>query len=122
MIVFVCVCDLIECVMLCDMMIVDDVVDVVDVLFVGDGGVTKCIVMFVLFDVCVFEKGDVVIVYYVGLFVMGEMFDFLCECDEVFMFMLGKYEVIDVWDVGVVTMRVGERATLTCASEYAYGD
>lgn len=29
--------------------------------------------------------------------------------------------VIKAWDIGVATMKKGERAILTCAPEYAYG-
>lgn len=29
--------------------------------------------------------------------------------------------VIKAWDIGVATMKKGEQAILTCASEYAYG-
>lgn len=35
------------------------------------------------------------------------------------MFFTGS--VIKAWDIGVATMKKGERAMLTCASEYAYG-
>ena len=31
-------------------------------------------------------------------------------------------QVIKGWDEGVATMKVGERAELTCSPDYAYGD
>lgn len=44
--------------------------------------------------------------------------------DNFFLFILWFYllgSVIKGWDIGVATMKKGERAILTCASEYAYG-
>ena len=96
--------------------------DAVDVSPVGDGGVTKRIATPAPPDARAPEKGDAVTVHYVGSLATGETFDSSRERDEAFTFTLGKHEVIDAWDVGVATMRVGERATLTCAPEYAYGD
>lgn len=96
--------------------------DAVDVSPVGDGGVVKRIATPAPPDARAPEKGDAVTVHYVGSLATGETFDSSRERDEAFTFTLGKHEVIDAWDVGVATMRVGERATLTCAPEYAYGD
>ena len=39
-----------------------------------------------------------------------------------FVFTIGIGQVIKCWDEGVVTMSVGEKATLTCSPEYGYGD
>jgi len=36
-------------------------------------------------------------------------------------FTLGQGSVIKGWDEGVATMKVGERANLTCSPDYAYG-
>ena len=88
----------------------------------GGGGGTKRIATPAPPDARAPEKGDAVTVHYVGSLATGETFDSSRERDEAFTFTLGKHEVIDAWDVGVATMRVGERATLTCAPEYAYGD
>ena len=95
--------------------------DALDVSPVGDGGVVKRIATPAPPDARAPEKGDAVTVHYVGSLATGETFDSSRERDEAFTFTLGKHEVIDAWDVGVATMRVGERATLTCAPEYAYG-
>ena len=38
-----------------------------------------------------------------------------------FSFQLGRGEVIKGWDVGVATMKKGERAKLTLQPDYAYG-
>ena len=39
-----------------------------------------------------------------------------------FEFTLGENKVIKGWEVAVLTMRIGERAQLTCAAAYDYGD
>lgn len=43
------------------------------------------------------------------------------EDGTTFGFQVGAGKVIRGWDVGVATMRVGERAELVCTSAYAYG-
>ena len=47
----------------------------------------------------------------------------LCRgCVQPFSFHLGVGEVIRGWDVGVATMRTGERARLYIPQDWAYGD
>ena len=41
--------------------------------------------------------------------------------DDEFKFKLGQGQVIKCWDLGFASMKVGEKAVLTCGSEYAYG-
>ena len=43
------------------------------------------------------------------------------EKDDPFKFILGNHHVIRGWDEGVITMRVGEKATFKIHSELAYG-
>lgn len=38
-----------------------------------------------------------------------------------FFFSVYPGNVIKAWDIGVASMKKGEKAILTCASEYAYG-
>mmetsp|Transcript_17417 Transcript_17417/g.37627 ORF Transcript_17417/g.37627 Transcript_17417/m.37627 type:complete len:113 (+) Transcript_17417:46-384(+) len=38
-----------------------------------------------------------------------------------FSFRLGQGEVIKGWDEGVMTMKIGEKATIDCTPDYAYG-
>jgi peptidylprolyl isomerase len=45
-----------------------------------------------------------------------------CDDGTTFGFQVGAGKVIRGWDVGVATMRVGERAELVCRADYAYGD
>ena len=49
---------------------------------------------------------------------------YLYSCDDgtTFGFQVGAGKVIRGWDVGVATMRVGERAELVCRADYAYGE
>eukprot|EP00048_Salpingoeca_helianthica_P017325 m.236691 g.236691 ORF g.236691 m.236691 type:complete len:749 (-) comp20704_c0_seq1:117-2363(-) len=51
----------------------------------------------------------------------GSEFDSSRSRGQPFEFTLGKSQVIKCWDTAFATMRVGERALLTCRSEYAYG-
>lgn len=66
-------------------------------------------------------KGCKVSVHYTGTLLDGTTFDSSRDRDSPFEFDLGKGSVIKAWDIGVATMKKGERAILTCASEYAYG-
>ena len=69
------------------------------------------------------QFGDEVTVHYVGTLASdGTQFDSSRERDMPFTFKLGLGEVIPCWDEGVASMLVGEKAVLTCAPEYAYGE
>lgn len=65
--------------------------------------------------------GDSVHVHYTGRLTNGEVFDSSVTRNELFVFTLGKGEVIKGWDIAVATMRKGERCQVTLAPEYAYG-
>ncbi len=64
-------------------------------------------------------QGKKVSVQYVGKFENGKIFD---SSEEPFIFKVGKGEVIKGWDVGVMSMKVGEKCMLNIKSDYAYGD
>lgn len=66
-------------------------------------------------------KGSEVHVHYVGTLLDGTVFDSSRERGEPFVFKLGQGQVIKGWDLGVATMKKGEKALLTCKPEYAYG-
>ncbi|KDO20890.1 hypothetical protein SPRG_14121 [Saprolegnia parasitica CBS 223.65] len=59
--------------------------------------------------------------HYTGTLLDGSKFDSSRDRGQVFTFVLGKGNVIKAWDLAFASMKVGERAMLTCAPEYAYG-
>ena len=64
-------------------------------------------------------KGTTCFMNYVGKFEDGKIFD---QSQTAFQFKLGTGQVIKGWDVGVETMKVGEKATLILRYDYAYGE
>eukprot|EP00656_Telonema_subtile_P029062 TRINITY_DN3196_c0_g2_i1.p1 TRINITY_DN3196_c0_g2~~TRINITY_DN3196_c0_g2_i1.p1 ORF type:complete len:368 (+),score=38.82 TRINITY_DN3196_c0_g2_i1:128-1231(+) len=67
-------------------------------------------------------NGARVAVNYVGkLSQTQEKFDSSTNRDKPFRFFLGAGQVISCWDTAVAEMKVGESATVSCASTYAYG-
>ena len=96
--------------------------ETIDVSPTNDGGVVKTITAMAPSDATSPETNDVVRVHYTGTLEDGTTFDSSRERKEPFEFTLGTHRVIHAWDVGVATMRVGERATFTCRGDYAYGE
>jgi FKBP-type peptidyl-prolyl cis-trans isomerase FkpA len=67
------------------------------------------------------KKGQTVTVHYTGCFTNGQKFDSSVDRDEPFTFVLGEQQVIAGWDLGVATMKVGDKVKLTIPPELAYG-
>lgn len=67
-------------------------------------------------------KGDTVSMHYTGKLTNGKVFDSSLKKGVPFKFQLGMEQVIKGWDEGVAKMTKGEKATLTCYPDYAYGD
>ena len=67
-------------------------------------------------------QGYNVKVTYIGTLLDGTEFDKNVSIDEPFEFILGQNKVIKGWELGVSSMKKGEKSLFTIASEYAYGD
>ena len=67
------------------------------------------------------KAGDTVVVHYTGWLTDGMKFDSSVDRDDPFAFVLGAGQVIQGWDEGVATLKVGEKARLTIPPEKAYG-
>ena len=94
----------------------------------GDGGVVKRTLL--AGEGAVPPEGARITAHYTGRLVTpedqlglaGPIFDSSRERGEPFGFTLGAAHVIRGWDEGFAKMRVGERALLTVAAKYAYGE
>ena len=67
------------------------------------------------------KAGQQVSVHYVGTLTNGNKFDSSRDRGQPFSFRLGQGQVIKGWDEGVAQMKLGEKCTLTCSPDYAYG-
>ena len=67
------------------------------------------------------KKGNTVTVHYTGWLEDGTKFDSSVDRDEPFAFVLGAGQVIQGWDQGVETMRIGDKVKLTIPPQLAYG-
>ena len=68
------------------------------------------------------NPGSSVVVHYVGtLHEDGSMFDSSRDRDSHFKFEVGVGQVIKGWDMGILTMKRGEKCILRCRSDYGYG-
>ncbi|KAG3023971.1 hypothetical protein PC121_g7149 [Phytophthora cactorum] len=65
--------------------------------------------------------GDEIRAHYTGTLLDGTKFDSSRDRNSEFKFVLGKGNVIKAWDLAFASMKVGEKAVLTCKPEYAYG-
>lgn len=66
--------------------------------------------------------GDLVSVHYTGKLLDGTKFDSSYDRDQPFQFTLGKGEVIEGWEKGVLGMKVGGKRKLVIPPALAYGE
>lgn len=93
----------------------------VDLTLVQNGGVLKEIITPGSCDESPSE-GCKVFVHYTGRLLDGTKFDSSVDRGEKFSFDLGTGQVIKAWDLGVASMKRGEKCKLTCKPEFAYGE
>jgi len=67
------------------------------------------------------ETGQEVVVNYTGRLEDGTVFDSSID-KEALKINIGVGQVIKGWDLGIMAMKLGEKATLTIKSQYAYGE
>ncbi|XP_059480940.1 peptidyl-prolyl cis-trans isomerase FKBP4 isoform X2 [Neocloeon triangulifer] len=93
--------------------------NVVDITPNQDGGVQKEIIVEGTGRTP--PKGCKAFVHYTGSLLDGTVFDSSRNRSSAFDFELGKGAVIKAWDLGVATMKKGEKSMFVCREDYAYG-
>mmetsp|Transcript_15563 Transcript_15563/g.30120 ORF Transcript_15563/g.30120 Transcript_15563/m.30120 type:complete len:197 (+) Transcript_15563:278-868(+) len=66
-------------------------------------------------------KNKAVLVHYTGRFPDGKVFDSSLNRGQPLQFNVGQRQVILGWDLGVASMKIGEKAVLICHPDFAYG-
>lgn len=87
----------------------------------GDGGVLKEIIKAADDSALSPKNLQDVFVLYEGKLLDGKVFDKCDDKSNAFKFTLGVGHVIKGWDVGVLSMKLGEKSKFTLSPDYAYG-
>lgn len=67
------------------------------------------------------RAGDTISVHYTGKLEDGTKFDSSIDRGTPFTFTIGQGQVIQGWEQGILSMKIGEKRTLTIPSELGYG-
>ena len=87
----------------------------------SDGGIVKKVIT-AGEDGAIPTKGQEVTVEYEGRLENGTVFDNSKDHGEPLKIRIGEGQVIEGWDQGIMSMRLGEKADLVIQSKYGYGD
>lgn len=68
------------------------------------------------------STGQTIVVHYTGWLENGKKFDSSVDRNDPLVFQIGVGQVIQGWDEGVISMKVGGKRKLTIPPEMAYGD
>ena len=68
------------------------------------------------------QAGQTVTIHYRGTLNDGSEFDSSYKRNKPFQFKLGVGQVIKGWDAGVAQLGKGDKATLVCEADHAYGE
>ncbi|OFZ52866.1 MAG: peptidylprolyl isomerase [Candidatus Brennerbacteria bacterium RIFOXYC1_FULL_41_11] len=68
------------------------------------------------------QNGKIVTVNYVGKLLDGKKFDSSYDRNQPFSFTLGAGQVIQGWEQGILSMKIGGERKLTIPPEMAYGE
>lgn len=68
------------------------------------------------------ENGKKVEVHYSGFLTNGQKFDSSVDRGQPFSFVVGQGRVIKGWDLGIASLKTGEKAKLIISPEMGYGD
>lgn len=68
------------------------------------------------------QPGQTVSVHYTGWLTDGTKFDSSVDRGQPFEFQIGKGQVIQGWDEGVMSMKIGGKRKLTIPPNLGYGD
>ena len=87
-----------------------------------DGKLTKKILRFGDEDGVTPVAGQEVEVNYCGTLEDGKQFDSSYDRNEPFKVTIGEGQVIKGWDIGICTMKLGEKCELNIHADYGYGE
>uniref|UniRef100_A0A452EL70 peptidylprolyl isomerase n=1 Tax=Capra hircus TaxID=9925 RepID=A0A452EL70_CAPHI len=67
------------------------------------------------------KPGQTCVVQHMGILEVGKQFNSSWDRNKTFKFVLGKEEVIQGWEEGILQMNMDQRAKLTISPDHVYG-